>query len=239
MKYIKTILLAGLLLVVQQGTSQVTDQFFVKAHSFFKSYVSNGRVNYKAVKENPEALQEALQLAKTIRIAPDKAKTYQAFWINTYNLLVIEGIVAAYPVKSPLAINGFFDGKKHEVGGENITLNAIENELLRKNFKEEARFHFVLVCAGLGCPPIINKAYLPSTLESQLQEQTVLALNNPSFIQLKGKKVLLSQIFEWYKEDFTRNGDEIDFINRFRKEPLDPKTKVGYYPYDWTLNDTK
>ena len=88
-----------------------------------------------------------------------------------------------------------------------------------------------------GCAE--NERRLRTTVESQLQEQTVLALNNPSFIQLKGKKVLLSQIFEWYKEDFTRNGDEIDFLNRFRKEPLDPKTMVGYYPYDWTLNDTK
>jgi len=112
--------------------------------------------------------------------------------------------------------------------------------LLRANFPTEARFHFVLVCAGLGCPPIINGAYLPQTLENQLQRQTELALNNPNFIKAKGKKVLLSQIFEWYKGDFTQDGkSEVEFVNQYRKEKFDAKAKVGYYPYNWTLNETK
>ena len=111
-----------------------------------------------------------------------------------------------------------------------------DSKQLRAQFPEEARFHFVLVCAGLGCPPIINQAYLPDTLESQLQTQTQLALNDPEFIRTKGKRVQLSQIFEWYKEDFVRNGTVIQYINRFRKNPIPEKAKVSYYPYDWTLN---
>ena len=127
-----------------------------------------------------------------------------------------------------------------EIGDKEITLNDIENKLLRGKFPKEARFHFVLVCAGLGCPPIINQAYLPESLETQLQTQTTAALNNPSFIRMKGKRVLLSQIFEWYKVDFTQDGtSEIDFLNEFRKEQLPSTTKIGYYPYDWTLNESK
>jgi hypothetical protein len=103
-------------------------------------------------------------------------------------------------------------------------------------FKKEARFHFVLVCAGLGCPPIINEAYKPSTLEAQLQEQTEIALNNPNFVKVKGKKVQISQIFEWYKGDFTQDGTEIEYINRYRKEAIPEKAKVSYYSYDWRLN---
>ena len=103
-------------------------------------------------------------------------------------------------------------------------------------FKKEARFHFVLVCAGLGCPPLINKAYKPSSLEAQLQRQTEIALNNPDFIKVKGNKVQLSQIFEWYKGDFTQDGTEIDYINKFRKEAISEKAKVSYYSYDWRLN---
>ena len=111
--------------------------------------------------------------------------------------------------------------------------------MLRGNFPDEARFHFVLVCAGLGCPPIINEAYLPETLENQLHTQTALALNNTDFIRIKGEKVLLSQIFEWYKSDFVKNEtNEIDFINNFREEKIDPSAQIGYYPYDWTLNNS-
>ncbi|WP_400070677.1 DUF547 domain-containing protein [Zobellia russellii] len=219
---------------------QSTDEFFSKADAFFKTNVTNGRVHYKAIKENPADLNELLEAAKKITVAEANAKEYQAFWINGYNLLVIKGIVDNYPLKSPLDVGGFFDGKKYEIGGKKTTLNDIENKLLRAKFPAEPRFHFVLVCGGLGCPPIISKAYKPSTLEAQLEKQTKLALNDPKFIQLNKNKVKISQIFEWYKGDFTQNGQSlVDFINKYKSEQLPEKTKVSYYPYDWTLNETK
>ncbi len=236
-KILTTFLLA---IAFQFGFSQDTATFFGKADGFFKTYVKNGRVAYKEIKANPESLNELLNLAKTISISKSDAKTYQAFWINGYNLSVIKGIVDNYPIKSPLDKAGFFDKITYDIGGKNTTLNDIENKLLRANFPKEARFHFVLVCAGLGCPPIINSAYLPNTLDAQLQKQTELSLNDSNFIRLKGKKVSLSQIFEWYKGDFTQGGKSlVDFVNQYRKEKVDSSAKVGYYPYDWTLNETK
>nr|WP_136466031.1 DUF547 domain-containing protein [Allomuricauda onchidii] len=234
--------LTVLALVVFAGTLSAQDvsTFFTKADAFFKTYVKNGRVAYKEIKANPNGLDELITLAKDINVSKNDAKTYQAFWINGYNLSVIKGIVEHYPLKSPLDVNGFFDKTKHSIGGKDITLNDIENKLLRGNFPEEARFHFVLVCAGLGCPPIINKAYVPNTLDAQLQHQTELALNDPNFVRIKGKRVNLSQIFEWYKGDFTQGGKSlVDYVNLYRKEKLETKTKVGYYPYDWTLNEIK
>ena len=90
---------------------QSTDEFFSKADAFFKTNVTNGRVHYKAIKENPADLNELLEAAKKITVAEANAKEYQAFWINGYNLLVIKGIVDSYPLKSPLDVGGFFDGK--------------------------------------------------------------------------------------------------------------------------------
>ncbi|MEP0262502.1 DUF547 domain-containing protein [Dokdonia sp.] len=227
------------LLFVAVSYGQNVDTFINKADVFFSTYIKNGRVDYKTIKSNPETLNELVTLAKGVRVSKSDAKTYQAFWINAYNITVIKGIVEKYPVKGPLKINGFFDKTTHEIGGTKTTLNDLENKLLRKVFPQEARFHFVLVCAGLGCPPIINEAYTPAKLEAQLQRQTTIALNNPNFIKVKGNKVQLSQIFEWYKGDFTQNGNEVDYINKFRKEAIPAKAKVSYYPYDWTLNQVK
>ena len=236
----KTLLTLIGLLVFHLGVSQGTADFFSKADAFFSSHIKSGRVDYGSIKANPAAIDELLELGKTLSVTKEDAKTYQAFWINGYNLLVIKGIVDSYPVKSPLDIKGFFDTTKRDFGGKQITLNDIENNLLRGNFPKEARFHFVLVCAGIGCPPIIDEAYLPNTLASQLQRQTELALNNPDFIRVKGKKVLISQIFEWYNGDFTQGGqNEVEFINQFRKEKINADSKVGYYPYDWALNETR
>ncbi len=235
----KKITILIFLLSIQFGFSQSTADFFAKADSFFKTHVTNGRVNYKNIKKDPALLNELLDIASGISVSKSKPKTYQAFYINAYNLAVIKGIVTKYPVKSPTSIKGFFDKKTYTLGGKNTTLNDLENKILRKNFPNEARFHFVLVCAGLGCPPIISAAYKPSSLESQLQRQAVKALNNPSFIKVKGKKVQLSQIFEWYKGDFTRNGSEIDYVNKFRKEKIPTDAKISYYPYNWSLNHIK
>lgn len=237
----RTILtLVLLFFLVELSTAQTTSDFFKETNMFFNTHIENGKVDYKTIKENPNSLNQLISLANDISVLKEDAKIYQSFWINAYNLAVIKGIVDNYPIKSPLNKKGFFDEITYQIGGENITLNEIEHKVLRGNFPDEARFHFVLVCAGLGCPPIINKAYLPKTLDHQLQTQTELALNDPNFIRVKGKKVQLSQLFEWYKADFTKDGkSQIDYVNQFRKEKIDSKAKVSYYEYDWALNETK
>ena len=240
MKKFKNICLIAVLVLTASATfAQSPTDFISKADAFFKSNVNNGRVTYAAIKDNSSSLNELLEMAKGISVSKDKIAEYQAFWINGYNLLVIEGIVKNYPIKSPLDKPGFFDKNKNEIGGKRITLNDIENKLLRENFPKEARFHFVLVCGGLGCPPIINEAYTPSKLDAQLERQTKLALNDPEFIQVNKNKVRISQIFEWYKGDFEHDEKVTDFINKYRSEKLPEKAKVSYYPYDWTLNEAK
>ncbi|MGI9552798.1 MAG: DUF547 domain-containing protein [Aurantibacter sp.] len=239
MKKNNTVLLA-LLFITFAGFTQTTADFFKKSDAFLSTYVKNGRVAYQNIKANPQALNELVDMAGNIWVDKGSANEYQAFWINGYNLLVIKGIVENYPLKSPLDVGGFFDKTKHDIGGQKITLNNIENKLLRANFPSEPRFHFVLVCAGLGCPPIIDQAYMPSTLDTQLEKQTKLALNDPNFIQVNKNKVKVSQIFEWYKGDFTQDGKSlVDFINQYRTEKLPEKSKVSHYPYDWTLNEVK
>lgn len=220
--------------------AQSISSFLSKADTFLKQYVEDGLVDYETIHKNPATLNELAKMAKNITVSKENDKEYKAFWINAYNILVIKAIVENYPLKSPLDVNGFFDRTKHTIGGEDITLNDIENILLRKNFPSEPRFHFVLVCGGLGCPPIIDEAYRPETLNKQLEKQAELALNDPAFIKVDRDKVKISQIFEWYKGDFTQNGQNlIGFINLYRTEKLPEKIKVSFYPYDWTLNGMK
>lgn len=235
----KTSLLIICILSFSFGFAQSTSDFFTKSDAFFKAHVKNGRVDYKAIKDNPAALNELLDMAKGISVTKENANEYQAFWINGYNLSVINGIIKNYPLKSPLDVKGFFDKTTYDIGGENITLNDMEHQLLRENFSKDPRFHFVLVCAGLGCPPIINEAYKPARLNAQLNQQTTKALNDPNFIQVNKSKVGISQIFEWYKGDFEQDGKLVDFINKYRAEQLPEKAKISYYPYDWSLNEVK
>ncbi len=233
----KQIIILVILLVSIKGFSQDVHRFFSKADTFFKTYVANGKVAYSKIHENQEGLNELLHIAETVSVSKADAKRYQAFWINAYNLSVIKGIIDNYPTQSPLDNTGFFDKTKYNLAGKKITLNDIEHKLLRAQFND-ARFHFVLVCGAVGCPPLINAAYLPNTLDAQLDAQTKKAING-SFLRVntKKKRVQASQIMEWYKGDFTMNGKtEIDFINKYRIQKLEGKYKLSYFPYDWKLN---
>ena len=225
------------LLYVITGSSQDLNSFFTKTNTFLETHVKNGKVDYKTIHKNQSSLDELLKIAEGISVEVSDANNYQAFWINAYNISVIKGIIDNYPTKSPLDHIGFFDKTTYSLAGKDITLNDIEHKLLRAQFND-ARFHFVLVCGALGCPPLINEAYMPNTLNEQLGKQTKIALNGTFLkVNTKKKRVEASEIMKWYKEDFTMNGmTEIDFINQYRTEKIPAKYKLSYFTYNWSLN---
>lgn len=218
--------------------AQDSAKFFKSADVFFNTYVESGEVKYAEINQNPKLLNDLLAEAKKVKITPLNEQEFKAFWINAYNLAVINGIIKNYPVDSPMDIDGFFDLQKHDIGQLSLTLDEIEHRMLFKNFPEEARFHFVLVCAAKSCPPIIADAYRPETLENQLQRQTEKALNDPEFVRIQNGRVLFSELLKWYKEDFTKNGKSlIEYVNLYRKSPIPNDLEIKFYDYNWELNN--
>lgn len=219
------------------GQTSIDQPFFDQVDQFLKKHIQGNSVNYASAKQDPQLDQLISHIAEAgIEGLDDEA--LQAFFINSYNLLVIRGVTNVYPINSVLDQGGFFDTKKHTIAGQKLTLNQLEKDLLLKQFGD-ARFHFVLVCGAIGCPPITSFAYRPETLEAQLQQQTRKALNNPTFILMddKEKRVDLSQIFQWYVKDFGGSkAKALDFINSYRHTAIPTSYKIGFYDYDWTLN---
>ncbi len=214
--------------------------FFEQADVFFKKHVKNGLVDYEGIKNNTAELDELMKMVETTSLAGLAREEQIAFYINAYNLTVINSLLPNYPIASIQSINGFFDNQVHLIAREKMTLNDLEKEKLLKHYPD-ARYHFVLVCAAKGCPKITNFAYRPAQLDAQLEAQTRLALNDPNFIQVDEvkKTVKLSQIFSWYKNDFLEEGDLLDFVNKYRESFISKNYRLGYYEYDWALNDTK
>ncbi len=223
-------------LLWQVSTAQTT--FFEATDAFLKAHVEDGKVLYDKAQNSPE-LEALVQQIGTLSTDEWDAATRQAFYINAYNLLTIQAAAKAYPIGSVLQVNGFFDAKKHLVAGEMITLNVLEKEWLLQDFGD-ARFHFVLVCGALDCPPITDFAYRAEQLDAQLAQQTRLALNDPNFIRVHASEqtVELSQIFEWYRKDFGGGKKAaLEFINAYRENPIPANYTSRFYVYDWTLND--
>ncbi|MFT6971108.1 MAG: hypothetical protein ACJAXX_001676 [Roseivirga sp.] len=218
--------------------AQENTAFFNQANEFFAKNVAEGAVDYQGILSDKSSLNSLVSQIEVVQLTGLDATEKKALLINAYNILVIKGIVENYPTKSPLNINGFFDGIKYRVGGDKITLNQLEKDYLIKSTGDE-RLHFVLVCAALSCPQIASFAYLPNQLEVQINERTQLALNNQDFIRVesKEKKVLISEIFKWYEGDFKGKASSlIEYLNKYRSDKIPKGYKVDYYTYNWTLN---
>ncbi len=217
------------------------DEFFTDADKFLNKYVSSGLVEYTAVKKDQASLDRLVSMIANLTATVDK-QSEMAFLINTYNILVIKSVIDNYPaVSSPLKVEGFFSNKHFVVRGEKLSLDDIEKVKLLSVYKDQ-RIHFVLVCAAMGCPPLSSRAYVPESLQTQIEAQTSLVLNDDKFIRVyqTDKKIGLSEIFKWYQNDF--GGSEqtaVSYINKYREHVLPKSFQVGYYTYDWKLNDRK
>lgn len=230
-------LLLAFLFLGKSGQAQSLNTFFGHADDFFHKYVQDGKVDYHRVASD-NSFDELVNEIATSDLSQVTDMERQAFYINSYNLLVIKGVVDEYPLKSVLSVNGFFKQNKFLVAGEKVTLEHIEQVKLLKEYSDP-RFHFVLVCGAIGCPPITNFAYQPEKLNEQLAQQTHLAINNPVFIRVNEEKsnLELSSIFNWYQKDFGGSlKSVIEFINVYRVTPVSKDNKVSYYEYDWSLN---
>ena len=89
----------------------------------------------------------------------------------------------------------------------------------------------------LDARPSITPPFTPENVENLLDDRTRNAMNDDYFTRFDGKKLELSQIFNWYNGDFKSKGsDLIDFVNQYRSEHIPSGTPTLYYEYDWNLN---
>ena len=217
-----------------------------------KNYVlDNGTVQYAALKRGLDPLAHFVQQIGAVSpdshpsLFPTRAHKL-AYWLNTYNAWVLWAIAKEYPEKKG-RLNGligryqFFIRIKFRAGGRDFSLNEIETNAIRKQF-QEPRIHFAIVCASRGCPWLSHDAFTGERLEEQLEARARLFLNQTRNIRFNSaqREVSLSQIFEWYKEDFGDTTEKLlAFIGKYRTELLQGKWKVRCIEYDWGINDAK
>lgn len=122
-----------------------------------KQHVQEGLVNYRGLQVDGKPLAHYLKQAGRVSDAEFKTWTEHqqlAFLINIYNASTLQLILDHYPVKSIKKIwaglNGAWDQPVVTLHGKKITLNDLEHEIIRKQYKDP-RVHMALVCAAKGC----------------------------------------------------------------------------------------
>lgn len=211
------------------------------------------RVRYTAWKADGLAgLDRYLAALEAVDVAALAPLEQAAFWINLYNAKTAAIVLSRYPVKSIRDINlplpsgepgdGPWKAKVTSVGGVSLSLDEIENEIVRKVFKD-ARMHYALNCLSIGCPNLLGEAYTGERLEAQLEQASRAFVNHSRGISFAGGKVRACSIYEWFASDFGTGkfADVIAHLQRYAepalKEKLATVTAIDEYHYDWTLND--
>jgi hypothetical protein len=177
------------------------------------------------------------------KMTPEERK---AFYINAYNAVAIQTVLEHYPTKSILDIDGSFKKLTHKVGGEMLTLDAIENKLRESN---DARIHFAIVCASKSCPPLAGKAFTSAGLSAELDRQGRAFVGDPTKnrIDKASGKVGLSHIFFWNRKEFELDGggslmkEVAKFVadaataSWLAAQPA-PAKESDFLEYDWAVN---
>ncbi|HZE88674.1 MAG TPA: DUF547 domain-containing protein [Verrucomicrobiae bacterium] len=245
--------LAGLLLVACQASGpaapEAADDLSSRLDLLLGRHVHDGLVDYAALKADPD-LGRCLDVARGAE--PDQLASRSeklSFWINAYNLAALEGVATAYPVRSVREIGQmgrftFFRGLKVTLGGRECTLDTILHKILRPEF-HEPRVHFAIVAASRGGPRLRSASFHGATLEEELDAAARAFMADPGRVRLdRGQGILyLSQIFDWFGEDFDRTaGSSAAYVARYFSAEdaafvARGSIAIRYLDFDWSLND--
>ncbi len=242
-KYSCWIVLIGWMFLLPASVWATVDhQIF---NELLTKYNQEGHIDYAGFKRQEVLLDTYLEGLAKIDPLSLPGKERFAFYVNAYNAWTIKLILSEYPgVESIKNLGSLFKSpwkkKIVKLGGTITTLDYIEHDILRPEFKDP-RVHFAINCASKGCPPLYPEPFTGNQLEMQLNDVTRHFINNPGFNRLEGNVLYVSSIFKWFLEDF--NDDIIGFFEQYASDQLKNKIiqrrsslKIKYLDYDWSLN---
>ncbi len=222
-------------------------------HRLLSEYVTpEGLVDYRRWQADEGAIAQLktwLASLQTTDLDALEPHTGLALLLNLYNALTIQQVLDKYPIASIrptvlgvpnwLSFKLFFSSSIYKLNDQNLSLDDIEHNLLRKKFSEP-RTHFALVCASSGCPQLRNEAYWPDKVCEQLEQDAQQFIRNPEKVRYDAQTNILycSKIFKWYEEDFLAAAPSItEYIQQYSHQKFSPSVKIEYFPYSWKLND--
>jgi hypothetical protein len=206
-----------------------------------------------ALLEEQDALLSQFDVARL-----DTREKAVAFWNNAYNYFMMAHVLTERPSGkmvasvwdyggryNPFRAN-FFERDLFNIGGRKYALDEMQKDILlgdeyaKKGWKE-ARTHFTINCASVGCPPLRKQIFTAQNIDALMTENTRRSLNTARHLYLAGDTLYVSSILNWYKDDFIAEAGSVEaFIKAYADDHVVKKvqsaTRIGHIDYDWSLN---
>ena len=224
---------------------------------FLSRYVVTGadgitRIRYGDVGfESRGMLRVYLDQLQRTEVSALRREEQRAYWINLYNAQTVKLVLDRYPLHSILEIQispGFFakgpwGAKLLKVEDQTLSLDDIEHRILRPIWND-ARTHYALNCASLGCPNLTPQAYTAGNMETLLDAGARAYINHPRGARVEQGRLIVSSIYNWFEDDFGGNAaGVIAHLRAYAAPPLATNlqgiSRIGDHAYDWSLNDLR
>jgi len=189
------------------------------------------------------------------RVRADR-RTALAFWSNLYNAGT-QLLLARRPelYESPLRFFRFFRATAVTVAGTDLSLDAIENAILRASRSKytlgytrqlwpgafarryrlsepDPRLHFALNCGAESCPAI--RFYEPPAVDEQLDAATDRHLDQTVEYDPESGVARVPRVCLWFRGDFG-GGDGIrEFLREYDAIPDGAAPTLRYRSWDWS-----
>lgn len=207
---------------------------------------ADGKVNYSGFSREQVLLNSYLTRLAGAQVNTLTKYDQLALYINAYNAFTVRLVIDHPNIQSIKDIPEYerWKGRTWQIGTEQVTLDALENQIIRPRFKEP-RIHFALVCASIGCPPLRREPYTGARLNEQLDDQAKKFLaTKTNFDWQAAQSILeLSSIFDWYAGDFGGEDKLVEFMRPYVAAQTYTEiatrrknVKVRFSEYDWRLN---
>jgi hypothetical protein len=183
-------------------------------------------------------------------------RTALAFWLNCYNAgtqLLLDDRPERYD--SPFRIVRFFGAPALTVAGTPLSLDRIENGLLRGGRSKyglgylpkllvttfesryrldgcDPRIHFALNCGAESCPAI--RAYEPARVDDQLDLATRHYLDRTVEYDPGAGVVRVPRVCLWFRGDFGGSSGLRSLLRTHDVIPADATPTVRYLSWDWS-----
>jgi hypothetical protein len=231
---------------------------------------TSSRVDYRGFLADRPQLRAYLDALSAVR-ADEYARWTKpqqfAFLANAYNAYTIEKVLTRYPKLDSIRDFGSVIGNPwkdrfFELLGKRQHLDGIEHETMRApGVFDEPRVHVAVNCASIGCPMLGDRAFVAPRLDEQLEAlmRRFLADRTRNRYDAASGRLELSRIFDWYADDFRREGrsflgrpgfagvadvgaryaDVLAVGEADRARLRARQASVSFVEYDWRLNDLR
>lgn len=210
---------------------------------FFETFVDNESAQ-RQLEEIRKGIENATAQVGLQRFSRDEQLAY---WLNLYNITILNEIVKVYPERNLEKFlygkNSILDKKLLVVEGVSLSLNDIQNVILKQNYDGNPLVIYGLYQGIIGSPNIRKRAYTGKTVHDALTENAIVFINANRGTAIKNaRKFRVSSFYERNKAFFPDFQSDLSahlsqFLEGKELAALQTASTLDADISDWTVTD--